>query len=55
MSQIVKGKEYRFTVITDSLLRIEQDKNGNFEDRPTTAIVQRDFDKPNFKIIINIF
>lgn len=53
MSQIVKGKEYRFTVITDSLLRIEQDKNGNFEDRPTTAIVQRDFDKPNFKVLKN--
>ena len=33
MNKIIKGDTYRFTVITDSLIRIEQDNNGIFEER----------------------
>lgn len=28
MNKIIKGDTYRFTVITDSLIRIEQDNSG---------------------------
>ncbi|CAJ1195445.1 hypothetical protein CPR19088_GLDEOEPO_02390 [Companilactobacillus paralimentarius] len=35
MSKVIAGKTYRFTVITDNLLRIEEDTTGKFEDRPT--------------------
>lgn len=53
MNHIVEGKNYRFTVITDSLIRIEQNVNGKFEDRPTTAIINRNFDEPNVKVLKN--
>lgn len=41
MNKIIKGDTYRFTVITDSLIRIEQDNSGIFEDHPTTAVLHR--------------
>ena len=45
MNEIIKGKTYRFTVITNSLIRLEQSDDGRFEDRPTTAILHRNFKK----------
>ena len=45
MNEIIKGKTYRFTVITNSLIRLEQSDDGHFEDRPTTAILHRNFKK----------
>lgn len=53
MNSIVKGKTYRFTVITNSLIRIEENINGHFEDRPTTAIQNRNFASPEPKILKN--
>lgn len=53
MNKIIKGDTYRFTVITDSLIRIEQDNNGIFEDHPTTAVLHRNFEKVNAEILKN--
>lgn len=36
----VKGKGYRFTVLTDSLIRIELNKSGAFEDRASQTAFQ---------------
>ncbi|MDD3187608.1 MAG: glycoside hydrolase family 31 protein [Bacilli bacterium] len=46
----VKGKKYRITIITESLLRIEYDDNGIFEDRPTELVWYRNHPKPAYNI-----
>ena len=45
---IVKGTNYRFTVLTPRLIRIEYNKNGAFEDRATSLVVNRTFGDSNF-------
>lgn len=45
---IVKGTNYRFTVLTPRLIRIEYNKNGTFEDRATSLVVNRTFGDSNF-------
>lgn len=45
---IVKGGT-RITVLTPSLVRVENSKNGVFCDEPTQAVWFRDFDKPSFE------
>ncbi len=47
---VIKGDKYRFTVLTDRLLRIEYSKSGNFEDRKTQSVVNRLFPVPDFKV-----
>lgn len=42
----IMGKKYRFTVLTDSLIRLEYSPNGVFEDRPTQRVIFRNFDRP---------
>ena len=39
------GKNYRITVLTDRLIRLEYQKDGRFEDRLTRMVVNRDFPK----------
>lgn len=51
MNKVVTGDTYRFTVITDSLIRLEEDPAGKFEDRPSQTVVNRDFDEPKVKVI----
>lgn len=51
MNKIVKGFNYRFTVITESLVRIEEDQSGEFENRQTQTVVNRDFDDPKVNVI----
>lgn len=53
MNKIVTGDTYRFTVITDDLLRIEQDESGKFEDRPTTLAINRNFAHPKAEVLKN--
>ena len=38
----VSGKCYRFTVLTDRLIRMEYDPAGVFEDRASQAVFYRD-------------
>ncbi len=45
---IVKGDKYRFTVLSPSLLRLEYDPEGVFEDRATQMAFHRDFSANKF-------
>ena len=47
---VIKGDKYRFTVLTDRMIRIEYNKNGSFEDRATQIVVNRLFDVPEFSV-----
>jgi len=48
---IIKGTNYRFTVLTPRLIRIEYDKSGIFEDRATSLVVNRTFGETNFSFV----
>lgn len=50
---IVKGELYRFTILTSKLIRIEYSKDGIFEDRATQAVLNRDYEVPDYKVIKN--
>lgn len=47
---IVSGPNYRFTVLTDKLLRYEWAEDGQFEDRASTFAINRNFPKPEFQV-----
>ena len=47
---IIKGKTYRFTLLTPRLIRIEYSKTGVFEDRATSLVINRTFDDFNFTL-----
>ena len=47
---VVQGKNYRFTVLTSQMLRMEYDADGEFEDRPTQVVWNRNFDCPEFTV-----
>ena len=42
-NNIISGKKYRITMLTQSLVRLEYSENVVFEDRPTQAVINRDF------------
>lgn len=44
------GKKYRFTLLTDRLVRYEWSEDGTFEDRASTLAVFRDFEPPRFNL-----
>lgn len=48
---LVQGDQYRFTVLTPQLIRMEYQAQGNFEDRPTQIVLNRNFAVPEFKLI----
>ena len=47
---IIRGQNYRITVLSDILLRLEYDSEGIFEDRPTELAINRNFAVPEFEI-----
>lgn len=47
---IFRGKNYRFTVLTDRLIRIEYNKEGVFEDNRTQLVSNRVFNKPAIQV-----
>jgi alpha-glucosidase (family GH31 glycosyl hydrolase) len=47
-SSMVKGPQYRFTLINDVVLRYEWAEDGVFEDRPSTFAINRRFPSPEF-------
>lgn len=47
---VIEGKNYRFTVLTDRLIRIEYAHDSKFEDRPTQCVVNRLFPLPEFTL-----
>ncbi len=48
---IVQGKHYRFTVLTEEMLRMEYSESGEFEDLPTQVVFNRDFPRPEFQVL----
>ena len=47
---IVRGQNYRFSVLTPRLIRLEYNQNGKFEDRATSLVVNRTFGDSKFLI-----
>lgn len=48
---IVAGDCYRITVLTDGLIRLEYQENGQFEDRPSQMAWNRDFKPSQYRVI----
>ena len=48
---VVQGEKYRFTILTSQLIRIEYSEDSKFEDRPTQAVWNRNFEVPEFRLI----
>ncbi len=46
---VVAGKNWRFTVLTPALVRVEYDEEGRFNDAPTQTVLCRDFPICDFK------
>lgn len=46
---IVVGENYRFTILTDRLIRCEFSANGIFEDRASQSVFYRDFTQVEFE------
>lgn len=45
---IIQGEKFRFTVLTERLIRLEYNDNGKFVDDPTELVLYRDLDTPEF-------
>ena len=45
---MVVGRDYRFTILTNRLLRLEYDPSGKFEDRASQSVFFRDFPETDF-------
>ncbi|KAB8072623.1 putative alpha-xylosidase [Aspergillus leporis] len=48
---VIAGPNYRFTVLTNRLVRFEWAEDGQFEDRASTFAINRDLPVPEFRII----
>ena len=46
---IIKGDKYRFTVLSERLIRLEYSDNGVFVDEPTELVLYRDNEKVKFE------
>ncbi len=46
---VVRGDNYRITLLTERLLRLEYSKNGIFENRATRIAFNRAFDTPSYE------
>lgn len=49
-SNIIKGNKYRFTILSERLIRLEYNQDGIFEDRPTELVWFRDMPKVEYNI-----
>lgn len=47
---IFQGKRYRITILSERLVRLEYQENGEFNDLATQLVVNRDFDLPEFEV-----
>ena len=46
---MITGKNYRITILSEVLVRLEYSKEGKFEDRPTELVMNRNFKPVNFE------
>ena len=49
-NNIIQGPNYRFTVLTERLIRLEYNDNGHFVDDPTELVLYRDLKTPEFNL-----
>lgn len=47
---IILGKDYRISILTPSLVRLEYNQGGHFIDEPTQIVINRDFPKVDYVI-----
>ena len=47
---IIQGANYRFTILTERLIRLEYNDNGVFVDSPTQQVLYRNLKTPEFKV-----
>lgn len=47
---IIKGPKYRFTVLTERLIRLEYNEKGKFVDSPTERVLYRNLETPKFEV-----
>lgn len=50
---IIQGEKYRFTVLTEKMIRLEYCEDGKFEDRATQCVIDRKFKVPEYQVIEN--
>ena len=50
-ASVIQGDCYRFTVLTDRLIRMEYSQEGRFVDEPTKTVLCRDFPEVNFRVV----
>lgn len=48
---VIKGLNFRITVLTSQLIRFEYNEKGLFEDGPTQKVLNRNFPVPDFRVI----
>ncbi|MDQ1743159.1 MAG: hypothetical protein QOE23_1498 [Pseudonocardiales bacterium] len=48
---VVQGPDYRITVLTDGLVRLERSADGVFEDRASAFAINRELPVPRFEVI----
>lgn len=48
-NSVIEGNNYRITILTSKLFRIEYSKQNKFEDSQTMTVLNRYFKTPNFK------
>ena len=47
---IILGKKYRISILTDRLIRLEYSESGVFLDKPTQRVIFRKFPKNNYTV-----
>ena len=52
-SSIIKGEKYRFTILSERLIRFEYNEEGVFVDNLTPLVMNRNFDVVTYNIIQN--
>lgn len=50
-SETIRGENYRISVLTDGLIRLEYDEKGYFEDRVTNRVVNRELGNYEFRLL----
>ena len=48
---VVTGGKYRFTILTDRLMRMEYQEEGRFVDEPTQTVICREFSVPEYRVM----
>lgn len=49
-ANVIVGKKFRISILTERLVRLEYSESGKFEDRPTQRVIFRNFPKNNFTV-----